>query len=75
MLELEEFSALVGDIYDASLDPTLWPRVFSRWAPAAEATAVFTDRFEKGGGEILDIIKVPQTRTLRRSCNASRSDR
>ena len=25
----------------------------------AEATAGFTDRFEKGGGEILDIIKVP----------------
>ena len=73
MSELEEFSALVGDIYDASLDPTLWPGVFSRWAP--EATAGFTDRFEKGGGEILDIIKVPQTRILRRSCNASRSDR
>ena len=48
MSELEEFSALVGDIYDASLDPTLWPGVFSRWAPGAEATAVFTDRFEEG---------------------------
>ena len=31
----------------------------SDWAPGAEATAVFTDRFKKGGGEILDIIKVP----------------
>ena len=59
MLELEEFSALVGDIYDASLDPTLWPGVFSGWAPVV--TAGFTDRFEKGGGEILDIIiRCPQ---------------
>jgi branched-chain amino acid transport system substrate-binding protein len=31
----------------------------SDWAPGAEATAVFTDRFKKGGGEVLDIIKVP----------------
>ena len=60
MPELEEFSALVGDIYDASLDLTLRPGVFSSWAP--EATPGFTDRFEKGGSEILDIIKVPKTR-------------
>jgi hypothetical protein len=67
MLELEEFSALVGDIYDASLDATR-PGVFSGWAPGV--TAGFTDRFEKGGGEILDIIircpqfcAVPATRT------------
>jgi ABC-type branched-subunit amino acid transport system substrate-binding protein len=33
--------------------------VQSDWAPGAEATAVFTDHFKKGGGEILDIIKVP----------------
>jgi len=31
----------------------------SDWAPGAEATAVFTDAFTKGGGEILDTIKVP----------------
>jgi len=31
----------------------------SDWAPGAEATAVFTDRFGKGGGQILDTIKVP----------------
>jgi hypothetical protein len=73
MPELEEFSALVGDIYDASFDPTLRRGVFSSWAP--KATPGFTDRFEKGSGEILDIIKVPQTRILRRSCNVSRSDR
>ena len=49
MPELEEFSALVGDIYDASLDPTLMGGRGHRRVP---------DRFEKGGGEILDIIKV-----------------
>jgi DNA-binding CsgD family transcriptional regulator len=27
MLEIESFSELVGDIYDASLDPALWPSV------------------------------------------------
>jgi len=31
----------------------------SDWAPGAEATAVFTDRFTKGGRQILDTIKVP----------------
>ena len=31
----------------------------SDWAPGAEATAVFTDRFTRGGGQILDTIKVP----------------
>jgi branched-chain amino acid transport system substrate-binding protein len=31
----------------------------SDWAPGAEATAVFTDAYTKGGGEILDTIKVP----------------
>ena len=30
MPDLEEFSALVGDIYDASLDPALWPAIFER---------------------------------------------
>jgi hypothetical protein len=39
MSELEEFSALVGDIYDASLDPTLWSGVFSSWAPEATVPA------------------------------------
>jgi DNA-binding CsgD family transcriptional regulator len=28
MTEMEKFSALIGDIYDASLDPALWPAVF-----------------------------------------------
>lgn len=30
MSEIERFSALVGDIYDASLDPALWPAVFEK---------------------------------------------
>jgi hypothetical protein len=30
MSELEEFSKLVGDIYDASLDPASWPAVFEQ---------------------------------------------
>src|SRR5207248_902192 len=32
MLEAEELSALIGDIYDAALDPTLWPQVLPRSA-------------------------------------------
>jgi len=28
--EIELFSALIGDIYDASLDPALWPAVFAQ---------------------------------------------
>src|SRR5438105_12800969 len=27
MADIEQFSALIGDIYDASLDPALWPSV------------------------------------------------
>src|SRR6516165_8586306 len=30
MTEIERFSALVGDMYDASLDPSLWPTVFEQ---------------------------------------------
>src|SRR5262249_2117738 len=33
--------------------------VQSDWAPGAEATAVFTDFYTKGGGQILETIKVP----------------
>src|SRR3974390_984772 len=28
MSDLEEFSAVIGNIYDASLDPALWPAAF-----------------------------------------------
>jgi DNA-binding CsgD family transcriptional regulator len=30
MSDLDEFSAIVGSIYDASLDPALWPAVFEQ---------------------------------------------
>jgi hypothetical protein len=30
MIEAEELSLLIGDIYDASLDPALWPAVFKQ---------------------------------------------
>jgi DNA-binding CsgD family transcriptional regulator len=30
MSDIEQFSGLVGDIYDAALDPALWPGVFMR---------------------------------------------
>jgi len=31
----------------------------SDWAPGAEATAVFTEYYTKGGGQVLETIKVP----------------
>ena len=30
MSEIDQFSALIGDIYDASLDPALWPTVLQK---------------------------------------------
>jgi branched-chain amino acid transport system substrate-binding protein len=33
--------------------------VQSDWAPGAEATAVFSDAFTKGGGQIVETLKVP----------------
>jgi hypothetical protein len=58
MPELEEFSALMGDIYDASLDPTLWPGGSFQQMGAGGDRRV-PDRFEKGGGQILDIKVAP----------------
>ena len=57
MSELEESSALMGDIYEAITQPDALAGSFRQMGAGG-----FTDRFEKGGGEILDIIKVPQTR-------------
>ena len=54
----ELVSAPVGDIYDASLDPTLWPGGSFQQLGAGGHRRV-PDRFEKNGGEILEIIKVP----------------
>jgi len=39
MSEMERFSALVGLIYDASLDPALWPAVFEKTCRYIGATA------------------------------------
>jgi len=41
MAELEDFSALIGDIYDASLDPTLWPGVFEQACAYIGGTSSF----------------------------------
>ena len=41
MSDLEQFSGLIGDIYDASLDPTLWPPVFEKAAAFVGATAAW----------------------------------
>ena len=71
---LEEFSALVGRHLRRITRPDALAASFSRWAPAAEATAVFTDRLEKGGGEILDIIKVPPNPDFARFLQRARSD-
>jgi len=40
MADIERFSALVGDIYDASLDPGLWPTVFEQVCEYARGAAV-----------------------------------
>ena len=52
MSELEEFSGLVGDIYDASLDPGLWPAVFERicgFLPGSAAHLFVQDSVSKHG--------------------------
>ena len=49
----------MGDIYGPLLEPTLWSGILGRLAPGAKASAVFTDRFKKSDGEILDIMNVP----------------
>jgi hypothetical protein len=35
MTTLEQFSELVGEIYDAALDPSLWEQALKRIATAA----------------------------------------
>jgi DNA-binding CsgD family transcriptional regulator len=39
MPDMDEFSALIGDIYDASLDPALWPSVFEHVCGFVHASA------------------------------------
>ena len=40
MGELEQVSALIGDIYDAALDPKLWPSVFESTCKYVRANPV-----------------------------------
>jgi DNA-binding CsgD family transcriptional regulator len=50
MSEVERFSALIGDIYDASLDPVLWPAVFEkacRYVGGTAATLTSQDTLGK----------------------------
>ena len=51
MSDLEQFSELIGDIYDASLDPGLWPSVLinaSNFIGASAATLASHDMVHRG---------------------------
>jgi DNA-binding CsgD family transcriptional regulator len=51
MSDIEQFSGLVGDIYDAALDPALWPDVFMRacdFIGASAATLASHDMVKRG---------------------------
>ena len=54
MSELEEFFSACGQHLRGITQPDALAGEFS-----ADGRRGFTDQFEKGGGEILDIIKVP----------------
>ncbi len=57
MPEAEELSALIGDIYDAVLEPTLWPRVLPRSAQfvGGPAASLFSkDAARKSGDYAYD---------------------
>src|SRR6058998_2913249 len=67
MLEAEELSALIGDIYDAALDPTLWPQVLPRSAHfvGGPAAALFSkDAATKRGDTAYDCGIDPYYRQL-----------
>src|SRR5262245_42382316 len=52
MAEAEQLSSVIGDIYDAALDPVLWPDVLavcSRFAGGFAAGLVFKDATKKSG--------------------------
>jgi DNA-binding CsgD family transcriptional regulator len=51
MSDIEQFSNLVGDIYDAALDPALWPGVFigaCNFIGASAATLASHDMIQRG---------------------------
>src|SRR5215468_5440676 len=67
MLEAEELSALIGDIYDAALDPALWPQVLPRSAQfvGGPAAALFSkDAASKRGDTAYDCGIDPHYRQL-----------
>jgi DNA-binding CsgD family transcriptional regulator len=51
MSDIEQFSGLIGDIYDAALDPALWPSVFMSacsYMGASAATLATHDMVRRG---------------------------
>jgi DNA-binding CsgD family transcriptional regulator len=57
MSESEQLSALIGEIYDAALDPTLWPKVLAesaRFVHGFSAALVFKDATKKNGNVYYD---------------------
>ena len=57
MSETEQLSALIGDIYDAALDPALWPDVLAecaRFVGGPSAGLVFKDATRKSGNVYYD---------------------
>jgi len=54
MPEAEELSALIGDIYDAALDPKLWPQVLPRTAQfvGGPAAALFSKDAARKNGDV-----------------------
>jgi DNA-binding CsgD family transcriptional regulator len=67
MANIETFSALVGDIYDASLDPALWRPVFDKvctYVGAAEAGIILQDNIRKIAEVSLGSTRNPRYRQL-----------
>src|SRR5262245_56163559 len=57
MSDSEQFSSLIGDIYDAALDPALWPDVLAvaaRFVGGFSAALLFKDASRKDGNLYYD---------------------
>jgi DNA-binding CsgD family transcriptional regulator len=57
MSEAEQLSGLIGEIYDAALDPALWPEVLAqsaRFVDGFSAALVFKDATKKSGNLYYD---------------------
>jgi DNA-binding CsgD family transcriptional regulator len=67
MQEVERVSALIGDIYDASLDPGLWRPVFDKvgsYVGAAEAGIMVQDNIRKTAEVLFASSRDPHYRQL-----------